>query len=246
MPLDSSYLQGQSGQRPAMGWAHTGATQESPFPLLARIGYRNWVAPIAASLTSFVNAVTPGPNTTTFTYTRTGTSPVQTNVGTFLAGVPFNGANPTGQMDWPRNVVITVTHASSVVAESGVIYGVDEFNRLISETWSVTATGVSKTYTGAKAFARVDAITVTAASDASANTNNAGHGSVLGLPWRHAIAGTGVAVKETMDGAILVTGVYTKAVAGAATDAQGTYLPATIPNGTHNYEVWFLVNDPQS
>lgn len=146
----------------------------------------------------------------------------------------------------PRNVVITVTHASAVVAMSGVISGIGMDGRPQTEPWAVTAGTVSKTYTGVKAFSTVTGITEVIAADASANTIIAGSGNVLGIPVKTAIA---KALLEIVDAAIVATGVVVAAgtaaqvVAGTA-DALGTYTPATAPNGAHNYEILVVSDAP--
>lgn len=238
MPLGKEYMEGRATERP------TRSFPTSPLPQNPLLGYRQWLAPLAASLNAFVTTVA-GPNTATNTYVRSGSGVYKIASGGTISGITFPGATPSGVMDCPRNVVVTVTHASAVVALSGIIYGIDEFHRHISEAWSVTAGTTSKTFTGAKAFYRVDGITVVAVADASADSVTVGTGNVLGLPFRNAVAGTNAAVKETIDAGIVVTGVYTAASTSAAADSQGTFLPATVPNAAHNYESWFLVNDLQ-
>ena len=239
MPLDAGYLEGVSTQRQPRGFP------TSPRPQNASIAYRQWLAPLAAGTAVFVSAAA-GPNASSFVYSRSGLGVLKTGDGsTFTGTTAFGGSAADGSMDCPRNVIVTVAHATAVVALSGVIYGIDEYRRPIQESWSVTATGTSKLFTGKKAFARVDGVSVIGAGDASADTVSVGRGSVLGLPMRSALGGTGVAVKETMDGGILATGILTAASAAATDDEQGTYLAATVPNGTHNFEVWYLVNDLQ-
>lgn len=145
--------------------------------------------------------------------------------------------------DVPRNVVITVTHGTAVVAESGVIEGLDLNGDFMSEAWSVTAGGTSKVFTGAKAFAAVTRITLTVAADASTNTNTIGTGTVLGLDVRLSVAS---AVKERVDGAIVTTGTFVAASTAAAADPRGTYSPATAPDGAHDYDVWVISDDPEN
>lgn len=148
-----------------------------------------------------------------------------------------------GVADYARNVVITVTHASAVVAMSGVIYGTDINGNSISEAWSVTAGGTSKVFTGAKAFKTVTRITETVAANASTNTIVAGTGNVLGLDLPAAVGGVNAAVKEVAAGAIVATGTLVAASEAAAADRNGTYLPATVPNGNNDYTVFYLADD---
>jgi hypothetical protein len=66
---------------------------------------------------------------------------------------------------------------------------------------------------------------------------------------------TGTAVKEVVDATLVTTGVFVAggiaiSAAGvisvtANADPRGTYAPATIPNGAHNYDVWFISDIPE-
>lgn len=149
-----------------------------------------------------------------------------------------------GQPVYGRNVVITVTHGAAVVAMSGVIYGTDIAGKPIQEAWAVTAGGVTKTFTGKKAFFTVTSITETIAADASTNTIIAGTGVTLGLAARVSVPS---AVKEVVDGAVVATGailVAASAAAAATDDALGTYTPAAAPDGVHLYSVYYISDDP--
>jgi len=162
-----------------------------------------------------------------------GASTTEMTLGGVLAKKP----------DVPRNVVITVTHASSVVAMSGVITGTDWTGKTITEAWSVTATGTSKTYTGKKAFASITSITEVVAADASDNTIIAGTGNVLGLKVK---ASTSKLLDEQMDSASASSGTLVQGAGpGSSTaDEWGTYTPNTAPNGSHDYAAWFICDDP--
>jgi hypothetical protein len=156
-----------------------------------------------------------------------------------------------------RNVVVTVTHGSSIVAENGVITGIDVYGVRRSETWNVTATGTSKTYVSKTAFKQVLSITITAASDASADTNTFGDGDLLGLDviLPVALGLTGTSLKEVVAAALVTTGVMVAggiaiSAAGvisitANADPRGTYAPATIPNGATTYDLWYISDIPE-
>lgn len=150
-------------------------------------------------------------------------------------------AGGVGRPDMPRNVVITVTHASAVVAMSGTIFGTDAAGKPLQEAWAVTAGTTSKTFTGKKAFTTITQITETIAADASANTIIAGTGVVLGLMAKCSCPS---AVKEIAIGAVVTTGTLVAASAAATDDPLGTYAPSAAPNGTNDYEVWYLSNNP--
>lgn len=148
-----------------------------------------------------------------------------------------------GTNDFARNVVITVTHASSVVAMSGVITGTDAFGNVITEAWSVTATGTSKTYTGKKAFKTVTSITETVAADASANSIISGNGKVLGLS---AMCSAVEPIAEEQDGAKPTAGVLIVGAGSSATaDWSGTYTPNATLNSTIVFDVWYVSDRPE-
>lgn len=169
-----------------------------------------------------------------------------THLGAAAAGtrnMTLGGSLTSGGVGKPtfgRNVVITVTHATAVVAMSGVISGTDVAGKPITEAWAVTAGTASKTYTGKKAFFTVTQITEVVAADASANSIIAGTGVVLGCA---ALVSVPSAVKELEDAGVVTTGTL---VAGAASpaDALGTYAPSTAPNGAHDYEIYYISNNP--
>lgn len=149
--------------------------------------------------------------------------------------------NGVGQPNYGRNVVITVTHASAVVAMNGIISGTDIAGKPIQEAWAVTAGTTSKTFTGKVAFYTITSITETVAADASANSIVAGTGNVLGLAAKLSVPSL---VKEVVDGAVVTTGTVVAASAAANNDPIGTYAPATAPDGVHTYEIYYISNDP--
>lgn len=138
-----------------------------------------------------------------------------------------------------RNVVITVTHATAVVAMTGTITG-KRHGRTITEDWSVTAGGTSKTFTGKIAFEKITAITETVGGNASANSIIAGDGKVLGLDFK---CSSVVFVAEEQDGTAPTPGILTKANAAAGNDPRGTYTPNATLNGALTFQVWYLSDD---
>lgn len=143
----------------------------------------------------------------------------------------------------PRNVVITVTHATSVVAMSGVISGTDIHDNAITEAWSVTATGTSKTFTGKKAFKTVTQITEVVAADASANSIIAGSGVAMGFSAPCAVAS---AVKEIAAGSVVTNGTVVAASAASTDDSRGTYTPNTAQDGANDYTVYYISDSPEN
>jgi hypothetical protein len=166
-----------------------------------------------------------GPNATTKNMTLDGTF--------VSAGV--------GRPDFPRNVVVTVDHASSVVACNGVITGTDVKNNPITEAWSVTAGTTQKVFTGVRAFKTITQISVTAAGNATTNTIDVGTGKKLGLDMT---CSSVVAVAEEQDGAAPTAGVIVKGSTTGDADRRGTYTPNATLNGALDFDIWYLVDDP--
>lgn len=194
--------------------------------------HQQWVDPIAV-VTNGILTTLAGPNTTTLTLTP---------------GAGLNGSLVSGTrlvLDFARNVVITVTHGTAVVAESGVITGKDVYGRDMTEAWSVTAGGTTKTFTGKKAFKTITQITITAVADASANSNIIGNGNVLGLDVNSALGVAGGAVKEIVAAALVTTGTLVAKSTAATDDPRGTYLPASAPDGSRDYDLWYVSDDPE-
>lgn len=208
------------------------------------------VAPTASVLNDILTA-TLGPNNATITPALNGTL-VAGGIATLMGAYgPYTGG---------RNVVITVTHATAVIAESGVITGIDINGRVIAEAWSVAAGGTTQTYTGKKAFKYVTSVSITSAGNATTDTNTVGDGVLFGLDVHATFSSTvgvaagvaGLAVKEIMDTTLLTTGTvvpFDPVNSGWSTaftaDPRGTYSPATAPNGAHVYDLWFISDDPE-
>lgn len=144
--------------------------------------------------------------------------------------------------DVPRTVVIVVS-AAAVVALTGMVTGTDIDGTVITEPISgITTGGASKTFAGVRAFKAVTDVTVTSVADATLDLIQIGSGNILGLDVR---CTTFTPLLAQMDGAaIALTGV-TAAVDGSATaDVRGTWVPATVPNGGHTYDLYYITDDP--
>jgi hypothetical protein len=228
MPLPADYNGGGSAW--PINLSNLGPAADrtlTPRPALAGLYKQSFVAPAAAALDSFIDTAVAGPDTATDTYVP--------------GDAAMDGAlGATGIIPQARNVVITVTHDTSVVALSGVITGKDQYGKTITEAWSVTATGTTKTFTGAVAFKSIDSITVVAAADASADDIQIGTGKVFGLAFKNPMPGV---VKELHAGSILTNGVVVAASASANADARGTYTPNGTPNGVLTWDIWYIVDD---
>lgn len=201
----------------------------TPRPALSGLYKQTITAPAAADIDAFIGTPLAAGDTTTLTVEP--------------GDAAWDGIIPTGVIPIARNVVVTVTHASSVVALSGVITGTDKYGKVITESWSVTATGTTKTYTGVKAFKTVTSITIVSAADATTDSVVFGTGKVFGLDFKSPLGGVATLVKELQDATILVTGTLVAASSAAAADKRGTYLPAGTPNGTISWTIWYIVDD---
>lgn len=175
-----------------------------------------------------------------FSASHAGASAAGTTFMT-LGGALCSGG--VGRNAHARNVVITVTHGSAVVAMSGVITGTGIDGKGLTEAWSVTAGTTSKTFTGKKAFKTITSITEVIAADASTNTIIAGDGVVFGLATKLSLAS---ALKESAAGSIVTNGTFVAASTAAADDPRGTYSPNTAPNGSNDYIVYYLSDDPEN
>lgn len=173
-------------------------------------------------------------------YVLAKTSTALPGAAGFVTFVPDGviGIGPTPQ---PRNFIVTVTHASSVVAASGVVSGLDMYGNVISEAWSVTATGTSKTSVGNVAFWKILSVTYVTATNAQANTFKVGTGDKLGLQFATPVASL---VKEVSGGSVVTNGVVVAASSSANADRRGTYAPNTVPDASTDYDIYYLVADP--
>jgi len=186
--------------------------------------HQQWVNPLAA-VTNGISAIAAAPNTATADRT--------------IGGSLASGGRVV--LDFPRPVLVTVTHATSIVAVSGITYGYDLDGQAIQEAWSVTATGTSKTAGGLVSFKVVTRVSVTAAADASADSIIVGTTAKLGLDVTAAHPSPN---KELMDGSVPTAGVITIASVAANADPRGIFAPNTAPDGAHDYDVWYISDDP--
>lgn len=192
---------------------------------LTGIRKQSWVDPAAIDDDGYLTT-TAGPNAETLTPT--------------LAGALCTGG--VGTPDFPRNVIVTVTHASSIVACNGVITGTDFYDNVVTNTWSVTATGTSKTSASAQTFKTVTAVTLIASGDASGNSIIIGTGDVLGLDM---VCVSDAFVGEHEDGAAPTAGTLVIGSTSANADRLGSYEPNSALDGALDFDIWYLVDDPQ-
>ena len=194
-------------------------------------------APLTLDADGLIKAATSTelPNTETVTYTF----PV-------ASASPQDGANLTGILDVPRNITVTTTHSSSVVAMTVLVTGTDTYDEPISELITVAATGITQADAGAKAFKTVISVAITAAANAEANTCNIGWGDVLGLPYvltgEYDVLAFYADTTEEKLAATFVAAVSTVATTETG-DIRGTVTPNTATDGSVNYYLWARVRD---
>lgn len=156
-----------------------------------------------------------------------------------LGGALCSGGVGTNTI--PRAITVTVTHGSSIVAQTFALTGTDVYGRVITETLSITATGTSKTATSKQAFKTLTAATQTAASDASANTVKLGDSKVLGLSFK---CDSLVPISELEDGTTPTAGVLVRSSTTTGEDYRGTYTPNSTLNGAKDFIISYISTDP--
>jgi hypothetical protein len=201
---------------------------------LSPVTYADLGTPATLSTTAYLNGATstnmPNAATTTYTYPSAGSAPQNGTLGA------------TGTADVPRNIVVTMTHATSVVACTVLITGKDVYGSVMSESFTIPATGTTQTANGKKAFKSITTVAITSAGNATTNTCNIGTGAVLGLPY---ILTDTKKVMLMMDGVPQTTlGTLTVADTNTATtttgDVRGTWSPNSAPNSSRTYSAWFV------
>lgn len=233
MPLDSQFL----GSRLPTPWTVANVKKATdPGKQIActaalLLKY-SLVDPALGSATAYISTgltSTKLPNAATLTNTRNATD--------------WDGTlGTTGVPDYPRTALITVTHASSIVAVSGTIDGIDLYGRAVSEAWDITAGGTSKTFVGKKAFVRINSITITSAGNATTDTLKLGTTNVFGLPFPCSSVDV---VSEMQDGAVVTTeGLLVAASSVSTADRRGTYAPNAAPDGAKDFVVYYISDDP--
>lgn len=215
MPLNRAYLRGQ-GPVPFIDRNGTVVA------ISGQIVTEKWTNPTAID-DNGVSTAQAGPDSTTASLTITGAF-ASGGVATFT---------------YPRAVIVTVTHDTSIVACNGTISGYDQFGNAISEAWSVTATGTSKTYQTGKAFKKVTAVTVTAATDASTNNIIVGDSKAFGLSY---IAISQALISELEDTSVPTAGVLVAGSVATLTDRRGTYTPNSSPDAALDFTIQYEID----
>lgn len=145
----------------------------------ATLKFINFGSPSATSTTALISAATttemPATNASiTYTYAQQGGSS------------PLDGANSDGKLYPARNVVATITHASSVPGMTLTHTGYDINGNALVETQTTTGGTTSVTLTGSKAFAQMTSTKILNASTTATTTDatlSLGFGSKLGFDF---------------------------------------------------------------
>jgi hypothetical protein len=162
---------------------------------------------------------------------------------TTYSGSDLNGAVGEAEMVPPRNVTITTAGSTPADAPAtAVVTGKvrDHNGNLIDQTDTITISQTAATAAGDVAFSTVTSVAF-AAGDGVDATLAVGFGAVIGLskPLR-ARAGAAAVLMETEAGTVLaadaVTGTF---LAASAAAPNGTYEPATPPDDSNDYAVWY-------
>lgn len=190
--------------------------------------------------------------TVTYTATTDGTDPQDgttrpTKTSISVGGVTYDVLDLTGDATLGRNISIAVTHGSSIVAMTALVYGFDIYKKPVTELLTITATGTSKTAAGKKAMRYFWKVDLTAAADASANTVDLGTGNVFGFAYR---VDSKNAVTVRKDGVTDASATIVVADTNTATtttgDVRGTVDFNTDPNGAADYSIAIDIVDTSS
>lgn len=220
-----------------------GAKAGLPVDLPARIDFG---APLAIDTNALIAAATSTelPNTETKTYTTatSGSSPIDdAGLPTVATIVDATGVSRSvWVLDVPRAITGTVTHSTSIVACTMIVSGFDVYGEAMTELFTYTATGTSKSVAGKKAFKYILSYAITAASDSTANTLNVGWNDVLGLPFRIDRKDRISAFSDgAADAATIVIAVDTTAT-NATGDVRGTVDFATASDAAKFFSVLMI------
>lgn len=199
--------------------AELGSAAEGALAGLAFLAVEEWDAPPAASATALLAATASVNGTQTFT----GSQLTQTAFAIAARNLVFTGGGTTGQC--PTSAAISGFDAGGVAQ---------------TETVALTA----GSGTGVKGWSKITKIVLTGGTG-TAGTTEIGTGVVIGLsyvPQRRAGYAATYApyFPEIVDGAV-VAAATTSPYAGTGTlnATNKTYTPATAPNGTHKYCVYY-------
>ena len=140
-------------------------------------------------------------------------------------------------LDPPRNVTLTCDDSAGTWTGNLTVTGVDINGDAITEDIAFTN---NTTTPGLLAFARVDSLAADAQNDANGNWE-VGFGDVIGLAKPLiSRAGAEAVVMEIEAGTVMAADAITGTFVDAATAGpNGTYEPATVPDASNDYAVYY-------
>lgn len=129
----------------------------------------------------------------------------------------------------PRNITFTTASTAADAPATALITGTDRNGKAQTETVNLAQTATIAT--GVKLFKTIVSI-VYPAADGTGATVSIGIGNAMPLSKTpKSRAGAALPIREIVDGGLVTTG---------AIDATNkSYTPATAPNGTHDYAVYY-------
>ncbi len=160
-----------------------------------------------------------------------------------LSGTDLDGAVGGDEMVPPRNITITTAGVTPADAPANATINGwvrDSSGKLIAQSETIAVSQIAGAAAGALAFSKVETIDEEAA-DGTAATLAYGFGDVIGLgkPLKSR-AGAAAVLGEIEAGTPLAMDALTGTFADAATAApNGTYEPATPPDGSNDYAVYY-------
>lgn len=154
---------------------------------------------------------------------------------TVVQGADLLAAGVAKLLACPRNLTFTTAGTTPANAPAScTIVGTDINNNDQTETVALATTGAA--VAGVKAWKTVKSLSFTAAGGTAA-TVSVGVGTVFALEKPIKMrAGLAFLMFEVAVGVVVTTGTV---VAAATAGGNGTYSPATAPNGTNDYAIYY-------
>lgn len=187
------------------------------FASTAAIAVEEWTDVPAASTNAIKTAIATVASTVTY------------------SGAALNGTVGAGTMSPPRNITVTTAGGTPADAPAtATITGLDVNGNVISE--AITVAQTATTAAGAKAFASVTSIALTAGDGTNA-TLAFGFGALIGFAKKlKTRAGLATLIMEISGGTKVTTATIADATVGAP---NGTYSAAAAPDGSRDYAVYY-------
>lgn len=200
---------------------------------------RDFLANAAIAVEEFVDAAAADPN-------GIKTSIASAATAQSYSGAALNGVVGAGVMSPPRNITITTTLHADIDAVDVLVTGLDVNGDEVTDTITLTDGG-GATDVGTVAFAQVTQVDIPAQSG-TGGALEIGFGDVIGLGKPLVSrAGAPVVTLEIEDGTVLAADAVTGTFVDAATvGPNGTYEPATVPDGSVDYALHYEYDASQN